>query len=195
MSAVYPLGRVEAVLHPLSLTAAHRIVWKPHLSAPLAVRPSKSRFCDGWSYAVLYAAGDLSTAFVEVVVRDRFVERERRVVPFGELTNRGWVRFSVRGHRPLNMVDIRETGCLTLGAPTDAAYARNQSSGRALSRALYEQHPDIDGIWYRSRLTGGPCFAIFERSLEHLMPTQTGELECHPELAGVLRTQGIRIEK
>jgi hypothetical protein len=44
------------------------------------------------------------------------------------------------------MVDLRESGCLILGAPTDAAHARNQAAGRALGRALYEQHADIDGI-------------------------------------------------
>jgi hypothetical protein len=55
------------------------------------------------------------------------------------------------------MVDLRESGCLVLGAPTDAAHARNQAAGRALCRALNEQHPDIDGIRYQSRLTGGDC--------------------------------------
>jgi hypothetical protein len=40
---------------------------------PLTARLSKSRFCDGRAYAVLYAAGDFATAFAEVVVRDRLV--------------------------------------------------------------------------------------------------------------------------
>jgi hypothetical protein len=30
---------------------------------------------------VLYAAGDFATAFAEVVVRDRLVQRDRRLVP------------------------------------------------------------------------------------------------------------------
>ena len=71
MTALYPRERVEAVLQPLSLASAYRIVLKPHLATPLAVRPSKSRFCDGGTYAVLYGASDFATAFVEVVVRDR----------------------------------------------------------------------------------------------------------------------------
>jgi hypothetical protein len=71
MTVLYPRERVKEVLRPLSLATAHRIVLKPYLSDPLAVRPSKSRFCDVRTYAVLYAAGDFATAFAEVVVRDR----------------------------------------------------------------------------------------------------------------------------
>jgi hypothetical protein len=92
------------------------------------------------------------------------------------------------------MVDLRESGCLILGAPTDTAHARNQAAGRALGRALYEQHADIDGIWYQSRLTGGDCLAIFDRALENLTPIKSGELECHPDLPHVLRMHRIRIE-
>jgi hypothetical protein len=195
MSVVYPRTRVEKVLRPLHLASAHRILWKHCLAMPLTARSSKSRFCDGHSYAVLYGAGDFETAFVEVVVRDRFVQRDRRTVNFGELANRGWVKFTLRGERPLNMVDIRESGCVTLGAPTDAAHSRNQAAGRALSRALHDQHSDVDGIWYRSRLTGGDCLAIFDRSLQHLASQERGELKDHPALPGVLRLHRIGIEK
>ena len=194
MTALYPRARVESVVRPLSLASAHRILLKPHLAAPLAVYPSKSRFCDGRTYAVLYGANDFATAFVEVVVRDRLVQRDRRIVPFGDIAVRGWVEFALSGDEPLNMVDLRESGCLVLGAPTDAAHARNQAAGRALSRALYEQHSDIDGIWYQSRLTGGDCLAIFDRVLKRLKPLKTGQLEHHPKLPDVLRAHSIKID-
>jgi hypothetical protein len=92
-------------LQPLSLATAHRIVLKPYLSDPLTARRSKSRFCDGRTYAVFYAAGDFATAFAEVVVRDRLVQRDRRFVPFGDITARGWVEFS-SNDVPLQMVDL-----------------------------------------------------------------------------------------
>jgi hypothetical protein len=195
MTVLYPRRRVESVLKPLSLNAVHRITWKAHVSAPLTVRPSKSRFCDGRSYAVLYGAHDFATAFAEVVVRDRFVQRDRRVVPLGELTERGWVELIPDNKRPLNVIDLRGTGCVALGAPTDAVHARNQAAGRALSRILYDEYPDIDGISYASRLTGGTCLAIFDRALDGLTVTRCGELEFHPELAEILRTHGISLER
>jgi hypothetical protein len=194
VTSLYPRERVEAVLRPLALASAHRIILRPRLAAPLAVHPSKSRFCDGRTCAVLYGANDFATAFIEVVVRDRFVQSDRRVVPFGDIAARGWVEFALVGDEPLKMVDLRESGCLVLGAPTDAAHARNQAAGRALSRALYEQHSDIDGIWYQSRLTGGDCLAIFERAAKRLKPLKTGQLEHHPRLPDVLRTHRVRIE-
>jgi hypothetical protein len=194
MTTLYPRERVEAVLRPLALASAHRIILKPHLSAPLAVHPSKSRFCDGRTYAVLYGASEFATAFVEVVIRDRFVQSDRRVVPFGDIAARGWVEFALTGDEPLKMVDLRESGCLALGAPTDAAHARNQTAGRALSRALHEQHSDIDGIWYQSRLTGGDCLAIFDRAAKRLKPLKTGQLEHHPKLPDVFRAHSVKIE-
>jgi hypothetical protein len=194
MTVLYPRARVKAVVRSLSSTAAHRIVWKSRLLMPLAVQPARSRFCDGRSYAVLYAASDFDTAFVEVVVRDRLVQRDSRTVPIGEIVNRGWVEVAVKKDENLNMIDLRESGCLTLGAPTDAAHARNQAAGRALSRTMYEEHPDTDGIWYRSRLTGRDCWAVFDRALDHLVPTQSGELADHPQLPGVLRMHGIGVE-
>ena len=143
---------------------------------------------------MLYAAGDFATAFAEVVVRDRLVQRDRRLVPFGDIAARGWVEFA-SNQVPLQMIDLRESGCLILGAPTDTTHARNQAAGRALGRALYEQHVDIDGIWYQSRLTGGDCLAIFDRALENLTPTNTGDLKSHPELPEVLRMHRVRIER
>ena len=194
MTVLYPRERVEAVIRPLFLASAYRIILKPHLSSPLAVYPSKSRFCDGRTYAVLYGASNLATAFVEVVVRDRVVQTDRRVVPFGDIVARGWVEFALDGDEPLNMVDLRESGCLVLGAPTDAVHARNQAAGRALARALYEQHTNVDGIWYRSRLTGGDCLAVFDRILKRLKPLKTGKLEQHPKLPDVLRVHNVKIE-
>lgn len=34
---------------------------------------------------MLYAATDFATAFIEVVVRDRLVQSDRRIVPFGDM--------------------------------------------------------------------------------------------------------------
>jgi hypothetical protein len=194
MSPLYPRERVEAVLKPLSLTSAYRIVWKPYLRDPLGVRSAKSRFCDGRSFAVLYAAGDFLTAFAEVVVRDRFVGRDQRVVPYGDVAERGWLELVLAGTQPLNVVDLREAGCLALGAPTDAAHARNQSAGRALACALYDQYADIDGIRYPSRLTGGDCLAIFDRSLSRVLVKRSGELQHHPDLPRALATHRIALE-
>jgi RES domain len=63
-----------------------------------------------------------------------------------------------------------------------------------LARALYEQHSNIDGIWYRSRLNGGDCLAIFDRALKRLKPLKAGQLEQHPKLPDVFRAHSIKID-
>jgi hypothetical protein len=194
MTGLYPRERVETVLKPLTVSVGHRILLKTLMTEPLQVLPAPSRFCDGRSFSVLYAAGDLATSFIEVLVRDRFVQRHSRVIPYDDVRTRAWFEFDVPQAAPLMVADLRESGCLALGAPTDAAHARNQSAGRTLGRALYDHHADIDGIWYQSRLTGGECFAIFDRAFKRLTPLRCGDLEHHPQLPQVLEAHDIKLE-
>jgi hypothetical protein len=110
--------------HPQWLTRRHL--------EPFAVRSVPSRFCDGTSgYAVLYAAAELETAFLETAVRDRFVQRGERRIPLTDLTGRGWVQFTTQGKSPLSLLDIRAEGCVIVGVPTDVLRARHQVAGRA----------------------------------------------------------------
>lgn len=194
MTGLYPRERVEAVLRRCTISAAHRILLNTSMGDPLSSRPAPSRFCDGHSFAVIYAAADFATSFIEVLVRDRFVHRDQRIVPFDDVRTRAWVEIGLPHAGPLLLADLRGSGCVTLGAPTDAAHARNQSAGRALARDLYAHHADIDGVWYQSRLTGGECFAIFDRAFRRLSLLRSGELVHHPQLPLVLDTHEIKLE-
>src|ERR1700688_2174245 len=119
MTGLYPRERVEAVLRPLTAPVAHRILLKPFLADPLKAVPAPSRFCDGQSFSVLYAAGDFATSFIEVLVRDRFVQRNQRVIPYDDVRTRAWIEMDLPEANPLMLADLRGSGCLTLGAPTD----------------------------------------------------------------------------
>jgi RES domain len=194
MTDLYPRERVESISRRLKIPVVHRILLKTLTTEPLSVRSAPSRFCDGFSFSVLYAAADFATSFIEVVVRDRFVQREQRIIPYDDIQTRAWIEIELPPANPLLLADLRGSGCVTLGAPTDAAHARNQTAGRALARTLYQHHADIDGIWYQSRLTGGECFAIFDRAIVRLSPIRTGQLVHHPQLPQVLDAHEIRLE-
>lgn len=189
----YPRERVDAIVRPVRFATAHRIVLRKFLSAPLEVQPGKSRFCDGGSYAVLYIADNFETAFIETVVRDRFVQADRRFISLDDVLSRGCVE--LRTEEPLQLVDLRDDGCLRLGAPTDAVHARNHAAGRALSRALHDGHSHVDGLWYRSRFTGTDCFAVFDRAVAKLAAVRTQDLVYHPELPAVAENHSIRLER
>ena len=53
----------------------------------------------------------------------------------------------------------------------------------------------VDAICYRSRLSGGEFFAIFERALTKLTVIRTQDLLHHPDLPAVLREHGVTLER
>jgi hypothetical protein len=191
----YPRERLEGRLHPISVSQGYRILWRHHLQTPLGCMPSRSRFCDGAQYAVLYAASVFQTAFLETVVRDQFVQVAHRVVLASEIVARGWIRVATRPGEPLNLLDLTGSGCVEIGAPTDTVRARNQTAGQALGRAIYYEHADIDGFAYASRLTSEVCYGIFDRALFKLMTIQSGGLIEHPELPDLLERHHIELRE
>jgi hypothetical protein len=161
----YARVSLEARLRSLALKSAYRIFGLAHLDEPLKVRPFPSRFCDGVSaYAVLYVAVSFETCVLETVMRDRFARRTQRELPLATILARAWAHIATKPNAALNVLDLRGSGCLEIGTPTDAAHARHLAAGQALGRAMYEEHRDVDGFIYSSRLSGDDCVAVFDRA-------------------------------
>ena len=188
----YPRSRIAPVLLTGAMPSSYRIMARHHRSDPLGTSPAASRFCTrNGGFAVLYAAPEFATAFVETVVRDRFRGRQDCAIALREITARVWARISMRAGAALTLVDLRGDGCTRIGAPTDAVNARNHAAGRAFAKAIHAGHGDVDGIIYGSRLTGEDVYAVFDRSTEKLTSTKTGFLEDHPELPDIVKRYGI----
>jgi hypothetical protein len=190
----YPRGVVEARSRSTALDGAYRIFGVGHLAEPLKTRPFPSRFCDGASgYTVLYLAGSFDTGIMEALIRDRFTHRRRRELPVADILIRACARIGTRPHAALNLLDLKGSGCLEIGAPTDAVRARHFAAGQALGRAIHEEHQEVDGITYSSRLTGEDCLAIFDRAVDKLKVLEVFELKDHPELPKVLEQHRIEL--
>lgn len=187
----YPEERIRARLFRHEITSAYRLLWTRHVTKPLATRATPSRFCDGHTSAVLYAAQSFETAFIEVIVRDRFILKGRQEIPYGELSSRSWLRLATRKGEAPALLDLRGTGCVDIGAPTDAVRARNHAAGRALAAAIHDQHPEVDGFAYPSRLTGADCFAIFTRGTAKLVVIDQGFVVTHDGLPDVLQQHNL----
>ncbi len=56
---------------------------------------------------------------------------------------------------------------------------------------MYEDHADVDGLIYASRLTGDDCIAVFERAGEKLTVVDACELKDHEELPSVLERNKV----
>jgi RES domain-containing protein len=184
-------ARLELRLRPLTIDTAHRIIWRWHQSNLLRPGPRKSRFSDG-TFAVLYAASSFETALLETVVRDQFVRVENRVISSQHILQRLVATLRTQPHTQLTLLDLRDSGIVELGAPTDALRARNHQAGQALGREIY-RHSDVDGLVYPSRFNGNSNFAIFDRAVEKLDVVETGELAVDPALPDALARWQISI--
>lgn len=190
----YPEDRVEALLTQIKLPPSYRIFPTQHAKAPLGTAPSDSRFCAATSgFTALYVAPDFATAFIEVVVRDRFRRKNDREIALQEVTLRSSAQISSSPRSKLSILDLRKDGCTRLGAPTDAVNAKNHAAGRALGQDLYTNHTQVDGILFASRLTGEDAYVIFDRATSRLTAGRPEPLALHIELPDVLRHHGISL--
>lgn len=189
----YPRPRVGTVLIETALPPSHRIFPTRHAATPLGTAPADSRFCDRRAgFKVLYAAPEFATAFIEVVVRDRFTRAKNREIALNEITLRSSARIS-SGSNGLALLDLRKDGCTRLGAPTDAVSARNHAAGRALARDIHAHHSDVDGILFASRLTGQDVYAIFDRAVPDLAAEAPAPLAQHSDLPAILSRHDISL--
>jgi hypothetical protein len=186
----YSRERIQARLHLFAIDCAHRVFGVSRM--PLQLQSSPSRFCDGKSgFAVMYASLSFETCIVETLVRDRFTHRLKRELPLAAILARGYARVSTQPDRELNLLDLLDTGCVDIGAPTDAVRARHFAAGQALGKAVHAEHPDVDGFIYPSRLTGDDCIAVFDRAVGKLKVVDACELKDHPELPAVLERNKV----
>ncbi|MDE0275563.1 MAG: RES family NAD+ phosphorylase [Defluviicoccus sp.] len=108
----YRRSRIAPVLITAPLPSSYRIMARRHRSDPLGTTPADSRFCTrSGGFAVLYAAPEFATAFVETVVRGRFRGRQGCEIAVKEITARVWTRISMQRDAVLALVDLRGDGC------------------------------------------------------------------------------------
>lgn len=194
MKTTYSKDRVGAVLTKVKFPSSYRIFPTRYAKTPLGTAPADSRFCATHSgFTILYASPDFATAFIEVVVRDRFARTKVREIGLKEVALRSIALISSKPRTKLSLVDLRKDGCTRLGAPTDAVNARNHAAGRTLGRDIHDDHAYVDGIVFSSRLTGEDVFAIFDRAVPKLTWRKSESLEEHDELPDVLRRHDIRL--
>jgi hypothetical protein len=186
----YSRELIEARLHLFAIEGAHRVFGAARM--PLQLYSSPSRFCDGKSgFSVLYAALSFETCIVETLVRDRFTHRLKRELPLAAVLVRGYARLSTQPNRELNLLDLKDSGCVDIGAPTDAVSARHFAAAQALGRAVYAEYPDVDGFIYASQLSGDDCIAVFDRAVEKFVVVDACELKDHSELPAILERNRV----
>ena len=162
-----------------------------YAATPLGMGVGLTRFASpNGDFTVLYLARDLTTSIAETLVRDRFQNRSKRRLLEAEAAL--WGVTIVDASSALTLLDLRTTGLVRLGVSTDAARGKYQTQGRRLSEAVYEQ-TYADGFFYLSRLTGGNCLCIFDRSLPSLMASPVIELSRVAGFVQALKTLNVTV--
>ena len=104
--------------------------------------------------AILYAAGDIPTAFAEVFQHNgRRIDRRRRDP---------WL-VAFRLTRSLALLDLGDTRIVRAGASMKLV-SDSVLTAQRWSTAFHELYPSIQGVIYRSSLTGRFCVALYERA-------------------------------
>ena len=147
-----------------------RVTPAAHTATPLGMGFGKTRFASPTdSFKILYIAKDVITGVAETIIRDRFEGKAARRLIESEVGTWSVTEVSAK---PLNLLDLRTTGLLRLGISTDIARAKNQDEARQFSQIVHDE-TDLEGILYRSRLTGEDCVAVYDRAV-------TGKLTAGP---------------
>jgi hypothetical protein len=141
----------------------YRLIPLRHRTTPLGTSSSNSRFSStSGNFHTLYAAKNLATALAETVIRDRFEGADRRWLHVDEVRDLCTARVS--GRMPLQLLDIRKSGCLLLGVSTDINGAKGWEEAREFVQCIHDG-TKLDGILYSSRLTAENCIAVFDRAI------------------------------
>lgn len=118
------------------------------------------------SFGVTYAAQSLQVAFAETILHQKAsFDGKEWVIDVKSLEERHIVQYTRPIHSQLVVADLTGLSLKSLGLNNDLCASDDYSDAMALSRALHEQVPELDGILYVSRqLNTSFAVAIFERS-------------------------------
>ena len=108
--------------------------------------------------AILYAAGDLTTAIAEVFQGTGVID---------VLTGDPYLAI-LRTARPITLLDLRSDWPTRAGA-SQALASGSHASARSWSRSVWEDHPSVEGIaWHSAMHHDGTAYALYERAADAL---------------------------
>ena len=120
-------------------------------------RPAYRFDAPAGEFRTLYAAAELTGAFVETVLRmaGRIIAR-----PF--IAQRKWT--ILRATRDLVRAKVFDEGLIHHGVTADICAGDDYSISQRFAADLFAELPNADGIAYRARHNNGQiCYAIFDR--------------------------------
>lgn len=174
---------------------AIRIFPSKFLSTPLGTGQADNRFALISSpYTVLFLAEDFETAFLEVVVRDRYTGTSgARELPRKVRSLHAYSPVATVPDSSLSFLDLRGDGCHRVRVPTNTVRGSDHDPGRALGGRIFAHHRDLlDGILFHSRHNDRCVYAVFSWAITRLVAgNDGGSISAHPDLERTMRAHNI----
>jgi hypothetical protein len=157
--------RIPVAVHP-----PRTILWRVHRTRQGALwygphgDPPSNRFdAPANEYGICYFGESLDVSFLETLVRGA------DVVEQSEVAARSASYFATA--EEMRFLRFEGPGLVRLKIGGDVAHAADYAPCQRMACDLYEQHPDIDGIQFRSRWdTSSLCWAVFDRAKAKVGP-------------------------
>lgn len=148
---------------PVTIRPAGSLLTRIHKTADDALhfsRRSRARFnSPAGEYGVCYLGESLETAFLETLVRGNAL----RIVPRADLASRSASTVVLR--RELRLLQLHSEGLVFLGLDAAFPHWAEYAECQQLAFEVWERHPGIDGIEYRSRWNDRlHCVALYDRA-------------------------------
>jgi hypothetical protein len=164
MAIVLP-RRIPTVTIPRG-TALWRVHRNEHGAlwfGPTAGTPSRSRFdAPAGEFGICYFGEAVGIAVLETLVRG-----SRRLLDRADLEARMVSRIDTR--EPMRFLQFEGAGLARLGIGAEQAHAADYTDCQRMTLDLFNAHPDVDGVQYRSRWDNSLlCWAVFERAQDKL---------------------------
>lgn len=186
---------LHAAIVRLSDVTGVRIFPSEHLNTPLGVGRADNRFATKSSpYQVLFFAETFETAFLEALVRDRYVGVSgQKELPLKMRSLSAYAAISVPPDVELPFLDLRDNGCHHIRVSTDTVRSSDHLPGRELGARIYEHHQnDLAGIVFRSRHDSKSVYAVFSWATGRLSASDArGLIKDHPDLIQTMRDHRI----
>lgn len=159
---------------PVADLPLHAVLWRVHPKNRDALwfgRTGRYRFDPpGGEYGVCYFGSSLGVAILETVVRGKRIP----IIPRAELESRNGT--SVRATEPLRVLRLEGAGLPSFGLSAHRVTGPDYGECRDLALRVWQGHPELAGIQFRSRWDNSLCWALFDHAETRLAPLGTSWL-------------------
>jgi hypothetical protein len=164
--------RIPTVTVPRGTTLwrVHHNGHHPLWFGPAAGTPPRGRFdAPAGEFGVCYFGESIGVAVLETLVRG-----SRRLLDRVHLESR--MASAIATREPMRVLQFEGAGLSRLGIGAEQAHAADYTDCQRMALDLFEAHPDVDGVQYRSRWDNSLlCWAVFQRGEAKLEAPRSSE--------------------